>query len=101
MKPSTIRFSGMPGPRREWIRWFGDKEGIAVQRGVYQYSLSPFQLKVGPNWARGYLEGALRHLKGEARFYTVPFLFGIGVYVWANDHYAYLNSKANHVEGDK
>ncbi|KAF8912661.1 cytochrome b-c1 complex subunit 8 [Mucidula mucida] len=114
MRPSLIRLGDMPGPRRAYNVWWGDKHGLMKQRGMYQYSLSPFQSKAAPHWARDYLFNGYRRLSKEAVYWVIPFGFGssrlfrprcnnahraagYGVYTWANNYTEYHESKAGHL----
>ncbi|KAF9022347.1 hypothetical protein BDZ89DRAFT_1163294 [Hymenopellis radicata] len=97
MRPSLIRLGDMPGPRRAYNVWWGDKHGLVKQRGMYQYTLSPFQSKAAPHWARDYLFNGYRRLSKEAIYWVIPFSFGYGVYTWANNYTEYIESKAGHL----
>ncbi|KAJ8079616.1 ubiquinol--cytochrome-c reductase subunit 8 [Marasmius tenuissimus] len=99
MRPSSTRFSDMPG--RECLsasKWWGDNHGAGVrQRGIIQYSISPFQTKSMPNLVRNYVFNFYRRVSAEAIYFLVPFGIGYGIYTWGKARYEYVNSKAGHV----
>ncbi|KAK0474172.1 cytochrome b-c1 complex subunit 8 [Armillaria novae-zelandiae] len=99
MRPTLIRYGEMPGPQRAWSSWWGDKHGGARMKGVYQYTISPFQAKAGPNWAREYLFQGYRRIAAEVPYWIVPFAMGYGIYTWANNYTKYHDSKAAHEAG--
>ncbi|KIY70724.1 hypothetical protein CYLTODRAFT_370633 [Cylindrobasidium torrendii FP15055 ss-10] len=95
MRPTLIRLSEMPGPKRAWSTWWGDKHGNFVrQKGIKSYALSSFQGKAGKNWASDYLFNGYRRISQEAVYWVVPFGFGYGIYKWANNYTEYHESKA-------
>ncbi|TFK29424.1 hypothetical protein FA15DRAFT_677685 [Coprinopsis marcescibilis] len=93
MRPTIARQSDMPGPKN---LWWGDKTGTR-QRGITQYTISPYQTKVAPHWARTYLFNFYRRVGGELLFFGVPIAIGYATYSWAKSHDAYVNSKAGHI----
>ncbi|KAF5350652.1 hypothetical protein D9756_008711 [Leucocoprinus leucothites] len=95
MRPTLARADGMPGPR-VYNLWWGDKRGTP-QRGLIQYTISPWQTKSAPNMFREYLFNGYRRLAGEFKFWVIPFGIGYGVYAWARSYDTYQNSKAGHI----
>ncbi|RDB23761.1 Cytochrome b-c1 complex subunit 8 [Hypsizygus marmoreus] len=95
MRPSIARFSDMPGGK-VYSLWWGDSGGIR-QKGIVQYTLSPFQSKAAPHMIRSYLFNGYRRLSGELLFFLIPFGTGYGIYSWAKSYDAYQNSKAGHI----
>ncbi|KAJ7126516.1 cytochrome b-c1 complex subunit 8 [Mycena crocata] len=92
MRPSIARLGDMPGPK-VYLQWWGDQSGQR-QKGVYQYTISPYQSKAAPNMFRSYLFNGIRRLS----VYALPILIPSGVYyyVWQNalKDYEWRNSKA-------
>ncbi|KAJ7594041.1 cytochrome b-c1 complex subunit 8 [Mycena floridula] len=98
MRPSIARFSDMPGPQRAWNAWWGDRHGsITRQKGVIQYTLSPYQSKAAPQMIRTYMFNGFRRISAEAFYVVFPFAVGYGIYAWARSYDEYHNSKAGHV----
>ncbi|TFL04132.1 cytochrome b-c1 complex subunit 8 [Pterulicium gracile] len=97
MRPSASVMSEMPGGK-VYNEWWGVK--TSKQKGIYSYTLSPYQSKAAPNWARNYLFNGYRRISGEVIFWVVPFTLGYGIYTWANKHAAYLDSKQAHIAGE-
>ncbi|TFK75654.1 hypothetical protein BDN72DRAFT_954818 [Pluteus cervinus] len=96
MRPTVAHMSGMPGPK-VYMQWWGDKNGAIKQKGIYQYTLSPYQFKANPNMIRNYLFNAYRRLSGEALFFIIPFAAGYGIYSWAKSYDGWAKSKAGHL----
>ncbi|KAJ7634169.1 cytochrome b-c1 complex subunit 8 [Mycena polygramma] len=80
MRFSNALRSEMPGPKVYNI-WWGDRSGQA-QKGIYQYTLSPYQAKAAPQMFRNYLFNGFRRLS----VYALPILVPAGIYyyVWTN-----------------
>jgi len=95
MKPTIARRSEMPGPK-VYSLWWGDSTGIR-QRGIVQYTISPWQTKAAPHWVRSYLFNGYRRLSGEFLFFGIPFAIGYATYSWAKSYDEYQNSKAGHI----
>ncbi|PFH53419.1 hypothetical protein AMATHDRAFT_171189 [Amanita thiersii Skay4041] len=95
MRPTFARHSDMPGPK-VYNLWWGDQTGIR-QKGITQYTLSPFQAKAAPKMIRNYLFNGYRRLAGEAIFWIIPFGIGYGVYTWARNYEEWAKSKAGHL----
>jgi len=95
MKPTITRHSGMPGPK-VYNLWWGDKTGMK-QRGMIQYTISPWQTKSAPHWMRNYLFNGYRRISGELLFFGIPFAIGYATYSWAKSYDEYQNSKAGHI----
>ncbi|EAU83901.1 hypothetical protein CC1G_10306 [Coprinopsis cinerea okayama7 len=96
MRPTAARFSDMPGPK-VYNLWWGDKTGTLRQKGITTYTISPYQTKTAPHWARNYLFNFYRRIGGELLFFGIPFALGYATYAWAKKHDAYMNSKAGHI----
>ncbi|KAJ3937192.1 MAG: cytochrome b-c1 complex subunit 8 [Lentinula lateritia] len=98
MRPSIARASEMPGPKRAWSSWWGAP--IIKQKGIVEYTLSPYQTKAAPHWVRNYVFNFYRRVSAEAVYFVIPFVrqtLGYGIYAWAKRHDAYQNSKAGHI----
>ncbi|KJA23809.1 hypothetical protein HYPSUDRAFT_104568, partial [Hypholoma sublateritium FD-334 SS-4] len=95
MRPTLPRRSDMPGPK-VYNLWWGDKSG-GTQRGIVQYTISPYQTKAAPHWLRNYIFNGYRRLSGEVLFFGIPIAIGYGVYTWAKGFDEYQNSKAGHL----
>ncbi|KAF8150340.1 cytochrome b-c1 complex subunit 8 [Pholiota molesta] len=95
MRPTLARHSDMPGPK-VYNLWWGDKSGVR-QRGIVQYTLSPYQTKAAPHWLRSYIFNGYRRISGEILFFGIPFVVGYGVYTWAKSYDEFQNSKAGHL----
>ncbi|KAJ7043447.1 cytochrome b-c1 complex subunit 8 [Mycena alexandri] len=95
MRPSNAVLSDMPGPK-VYNLWWGDRT-IQKQKGIYQYTLSPYQSKAAPNMFRNYLFNGFRRLSVYALPIIVP--AGIYYYVWkaAVKDYNWRNSKEGHI----
>ncbi|KAJ3869533.1 cytochrome b-c1 complex subunit 8 [Lentinula novae-zelandiae] len=95
MRPSIARASEMPGPKRAWSSWWGAP--IIKQKGIVEYTLSPYQTKAAPHWVRNYVFNFYRRVSAEAVYFVIPFGLGYGIYAWAKRHDAHQNSKAGHI----
>ncbi|KAK7030740.1 ubiquinol-cytochrome-c reductase complex subunit 8 [Favolaschia claudopus] len=95
MKPSVTRLSDMPGPKVYNV-WWGDRT-LPKQRGIYQYTLSPYQAKAAPQMFRSYLFNGIRRLGVYALPIFVP--AGIYYYTWKAHvaNYEWRNSKEGHL----
>ncbi|KAF9444199.1 hypothetical protein P691DRAFT_678055 [Macrolepiota fuliginosa MF-IS2] len=96
MKPTLARADGMPGRKHTYNLWWGDKSGVR-QKGLVQYTISPWQTKAAPQMFRTYLFNGYRRLSGELIFWVIPFGIGYGIYSWAKSFDHYQNSKAGHL----
>ncbi|KIY49831.1 hypothetical protein FISHEDRAFT_72455 [Fistulina hepatica ATCC 64428] len=96
MRPTNVRFSEMPGPRRVYSPWWGDKNH-AKQKGVIQYTLASNSSKTGPHWLRSYIFNGYRRLSQEAFYFLIPATIGYGIYAWAKRYDAWQNSKEGHL----
>ncbi|KAI0753273.1 cytochrome b-c1 complex subunit 8 [Daedaleopsis nitida] len=97
MRPTEIRRSEMPGPK-VYNLWWGDK-GVQKQRGIIQYSISPWQQRAAHQLIRNYIFNGYRRLSSQLVYWVVPFAFGYSVYSWAKRYDTWQNSKAAHVAG--
>ncbi|KAM6501114.1 Cytochrome b-c1 complex subunit 8 [Amanita muscaria] len=95
MKATLARSSDMPGPKT-YMMWWGN-QGVIKQKGIKQYTISPFQARAAPNWLRSYIFNGYRRLSGEALFFLIPIGIGYGVYTWAKSYDAWTKSKAGHL----
>ncbi|KAJ7355422.1 cytochrome b-c1 complex subunit 8 [Mycena albidolilacea] len=95
MRPSIARFSDMPGPK-VYNLWWGDQT-VPKQKGIYQYTLSPYQSKAAPQMFRSYLFNGVRRLSVYALPIVIP--AGIYYYTWkaAVKDYEWRNSKEGHL----
>ncbi|KAJ7224437.1 cytochrome b-c1 complex subunit 8 [Mycena pura] len=91
MKFSNVLRSDMPGPK-VYNLWWGDGT-LAKQKGIYQYTISPYQAKAAPHMIRNYLFNGARRLS----VYALPILVPASIYyyVWqaAVKDYHWRNSK--------
>ncbi|KZO99196.1 putative ubiquinol-cytochrome c reductase complex 11 kDa protein [Calocera viscosa TUFC12733] len=78
-----------------WMGWWGDFGG-PKQKGIVQYSLSPFQQKAMGDAFSSYLFNGYRRIVAQVPYFAIPFGFGYGIYTWANSYGAYLESKEGH-----
>ncbi|TFY81100.1 hypothetical protein EWM64_g2916 [Hericium alpestre] len=76
--------------------WWGDKSGIN-QRGIVQYTLSPFRQRPVHHMVRHWMFNGYRRLSKQVPYWIVPFAIGYGTYTWANNQYAWQMSKAGHL----
>ncbi|CAA7266223.1 unnamed protein product [Cyclocybe aegerita] len=97
MRPTIARHSDMPGGK-VYNLWWGDKSSVSGrQRGIVEYTISPWQTKAAPHWIRSYLFNGYRRISGELFFFGIPIAVGYGVYTWAKNYDEYQNSKAGHL----
>ncbi|KAJ7760398.1 hypothetical protein B0H16DRAFT_1532193 [Mycena metata] len=117
MRPSNAVLSDMPGlcilNSRQNL-WWGDRT-IQKQKGIYQYTLSPYQSKAAPHMFRNYLFNGFRRLSVYAlpiivpawnlcvhRKHSQPYIYSsyaLDYYVWkaAVKDYNWRNSKEGHI----
>ncbi|KAJ7623379.1 cytochrome b-c1 complex subunit 8 [Roridomyces roridus] len=95
MRPSNALKSDMPGPK-VYLQWWGDQSAQRM-KGVYQYTLSPYQAKAAPHMLRSYLFNGIRRLSIYALPIAIP--AGIYYYTWnaAVKDYHWRNSKEGHL----
>ncbi|KAJ7115798.1 cytochrome b-c1 complex subunit 8 [Mycena epipterygia] len=95
MRPSNALFSDMPGPK-VYNLWWGDQTATK-QKGIYQYTISPYQAKAAPHMFRNYLFNGFRRLS----VYALPILIPVGIYYYtwtsAVKDYEWRNSKEGHL----
>ncbi|CAD6567990.1 MAG: ubiquinol--cytochrome-c reductase subunit 8 [Tremellales sp. Tagirdzhanova-0007] len=94
MRPTLRAMSGMPEPKH-YIGWWGDMGG-PKQKGIVQYSLSPYQQRAMKGVFSGYLFNGFSRLAGQMPYWIVPFAIAYGTYTWGSNKYAYYNSKEGH-----
>ncbi|THH31830.1 hypothetical protein EUX98_g2346 [Antrodiella citrinella] len=87
----------MPGPK-VYNLWWGDR-GVAKQKGIIQYSISPVRQRATHNMFRGYLFNGFTRLSAHVGYWIIPFAVGYGTYTWAKKYDTWQNSKAAHVAG--
>ncbi|KAI0317976.1 cytochrome b-c1 complex subunit 8 [Amylostereum chailletii] len=98
MKPSTARMSEMPGPKAGNV-WWGDYHNLQKQRGITQYSVSPFRQNPTAHLFRSYLFNGYRRLSSQFIYWAIPFAIGYSTYAYAKKRDAWQNSKAGHLAG--
>ncbi|KXN82373.1 Cytochrome b-c1 complex subunit 8 [Leucoagaricus sp. SymC.cos] len=76
--------------------WWGDNRNIR-QKGITQYTISPWQTKSAPQMFRSYLFNGYRRLSGEFIFWAIPFGIAYGIYSWAKSYDKWQNSKEGHI----
>ncbi|GAK68391.1 ubiquinol-cytochrome c reductase subunit 8 [Moesziomyces antarcticus] len=96
MRASQVSFSGMPTGKK-YMGWWGDMGGPA-QRGIVQYSVSPFQQNAMRGALHSYIFYGFKRIMQQAPYFAVPFAAGYGLIAWAKSKNAYYNSKAGHAE---
>ncbi|EPQ51858.1 hypothetical protein GLOTRDRAFT_112327 [Gloeophyllum trabeum ATCC 11539] len=96
MRPSIVVRSEMPGPKT-YNPWWGDLSGIQRQKGITQYSLSPFKQRAAKHLIQNYIFNGYRRLAEQVPYWIVPFAIGYGTYTWAKRYDEWLNSKAGHL----
>ncbi|KAI0050263.1 hypothetical protein FA95DRAFT_1555765 [Auriscalpium vulgare] len=97
MRPSIAAMSEMPGPKVYNV-WWGDYHGgTQRQRGIYQYTVSPFAQNPTKHLFRHYLFNAYRRISQQFVYFAVPITIGYSVYAWAKRKDAWQNSKAGHL----
>ncbi|KAK1923158.1 cytochrome b-c1 complex subunit 8 [Papiliotrema laurentii] len=94
MRPTLPVQAGMPGPKT-YIGWWGDMKG-PTQKGVIQYSLSPYRQRPFAGAIQGYVFNGFSRIMQQAPYWIIPFTLGYGVYTWGKAKYAYYNSKEGH-----
>ncbi|ETW77295.1 hypothetical protein HETIRDRAFT_37298, partial [Heterobasidion irregulare TC 32-1] len=95
MKATNVCMSDMPGPK-VYNLWWGDKSGIR-QKGVIQYSVSPFRQRASKNLIQGYIFNGYRRLSAHFAYWAVPASLGYAIYAWAKSRDAWHTSKAGHI----
>ncbi|PWN49385.1 putative ubiquinol-cytochrome c reductase complex 11 kda protein [Violaceomyces palustris] len=96
MRPSQVAHSGMPtGPK--YMGWWGAMGGPA-QKGIAQYTVSPFQQNAMKGALHGYIFYGYKRIMQQAPYFALPFAVGYGLIAWAKKKNAYYNSKAGHAE---
>ncbi|CAK5273917.1 unnamed protein product [Mycena citricolor] len=95
MRPTRAAFSDMPGPK-VYNLWWGDQTA-AKQKGIYTYTLSPYQSKAAPHMLRSYLFNGVRRLSIYALPIAIP--SAIYYYTWqaAVKDCHWRNSKEGHL----
>ncbi|KZT43357.1 ubiquinol-cytochrome c reductase subunit 8 [Sistotremastrum suecicum HHB10207 ss-3] len=94
MRPSLVARGDMPGGKH-YIGWWGDMGG-PKQKGIIQYSLSPFKQRAFKGALTGYVFNGYRRLAGHFPYFILPVVIGYTTYTWASDKYHWLNSKEGH-----
>ncbi|KAF8512756.1 cytochrome b-c1 complex subunit 8 [Hysterangium stoloniferum] len=83
MRPSSAARSGMPERPK--------------QKGIIQYSMSPFRQRAFAGALHGYIFNGYKRIAANLPYCILPIAIGYGVYSWGKSHYEYLNSKAGHL----
>ncbi|KZT22274.1 hypothetical protein NEOLEDRAFT_1181015 [Neolentinus lepideus HHB14362 ss-1] len=96
MRPTQIRMSDMPGPKT-YNPWWGDKGGIIKQKGIVQYTVSPFRQRAAKHMFQNWIFNGYRRLAEQAPYWIVPFAIGYGTYTWAKRYHDWLDSKEGHL----
>jgi len=96
MRP-TAAIRGEAPTGKAYNLWWGTREGATPQKGITQYSVSPFRQRAAKNLFRGYLFNGYRRLSSQVGYWIVPVVLGYSTYAWAKKHDAYLNSKEGHL----
>ncbi|KAH9442426.1 hypothetical protein MJO28_015343 [Puccinia striiformis f. sp. tritici] len=97
MIPSNVNHSGMPTGKK-WMGWWGNMGG-PKQKGITEYSLSPYRQSPGKHAFRGWLFQGYRRLACQVPYWIVPFGVGYGVIKWADADNHFRNTKAGHAQG--
>ncbi|KAE8225561.1 hypothetical protein CF319_g1719 [Tilletia indica] len=95
MQVSQVRQSSMPSGRK-WIGWWGAMGGPA-QKGITQYSISPYQTANMRGAVQTYLFYGYKRIMQQAPYFAVPVAAGYFIYTWGKKGSAYNNSKAGHL----
>ncbi|KAF8607268.1 ubiquinol-cytochrome c reductase subunit 8 [Ceratobasidium sp. AG-I] len=98
MRPTSVARSGMPSGKA-YMGWWGDLGG-PKQKGIVTYGLSPWSQRPFAGALHGYLFNGYARLASQVPYFAIPLGTAYAVYVWANKHDAFLNSKAGHSHGD-
>ncbi|EIN14510.1 hypothetical protein PUNSTDRAFT_80939 [Punctularia strigosozonata HHB-11173 SS5] len=96
MRPTFVARSDMPGPPN-YNLWWGDKTGGQRQKGIVQYSVSPFRLRAFKHLLSGYLFNGYRRIAAQAPYFVIPFAAGYGIYAWARKYDEWQRSKDGHI----
>ncbi|KAI9617841.1 hypothetical protein PSHT_11023 [Puccinia striiformis] len=78
--------------------WWGNMGG-PKQKGITEYSLSPYRQSPGKHAFRGWLFQGYRRLACQVPYWIVPFGVGYGVIKWADADNHFRNTKAGHAQG--
>ncbi|GFZ51348.1 Complex III subunit 8 [Saitozyma sp. JCM 24511] len=84
MRPTQIVQSGMPGGKT-YMGWWGDMGGPR-QKGIVQYTLSPFKQKAMRGVFQGYLFNGFRRIMAQVPYFALPFAGGYAVYIWGSNN---------------
>ncbi|KAG8838097.1 ubiquinol--cytochrome-c reductase subunit 8 [Serendipita sp. 405] len=95
MRPTLAVSGDMPGPK-VYIGWWGAM-GSPKQKGITQYTLSPYRQKPLKGMLSGYVIHGVRRLGAQVPYFGPPFAIGYLVYTWAKAKDHYNNSKAGHI----
>ena len=74
MRPTQIVQSGMPTGDK-YMGWWGNFGG-PKQKGVYQYSISPFQQNAMAGALRNWTFYGYKRLLQQAPYFAIPFALG-------------------------
>ncbi|KLO15549.1 hypothetical protein SCHPADRAFT_871032 [Schizopora paradoxa] len=96
MRPTQVRMlSEMPNGKH-YMGWWGDM-GSLPQKGIIQYSPSPYRQRAMAHWFSNYLFNGFRRVATHLPFVVPPFAIGYGIYAYAKSFDAYQSSKAGHI----
>ncbi|KAI0037094.1 cytochrome b-c1 complex subunit 8 [Vararia minispora EC-137] len=87
----------MPGPKVYNVWWGDYAHGTKLQKGIVQYTVSPFYANPTKNMFRDWLFNGTRRLGQQLPYWSIPFAIGYAVYTWGNKRYAWQNSKEGHI----
>ncbi|CEH14548.1 Ubiquinol cytochrome c reductase, subunit QCR8 [Ceraceosorus bombacis] len=94
MRPSAPVESGMPTGKK-YMGWWGDFGG-PKQKGLIQYSISPFQQNPMKGALHGYLFFGFKRIMARMTYFGIPFAAGYGIYSWSVAKNEFYNSKEGH-----
>ncbi|KAM0788092.1 hypothetical protein ACM66B_001261 [Microbotryomycetes sp. NB124-2] len=101
MRPSAPVASGMPtsnSQKHPFMGWWGDMGG-PKQKGITQYSVSPFRQSVFRGALKGYVTNGYKRLAQQSIYFAVPIAVGYGILSWAIKDNHFRNSKHGQIAG--
>ncbi|KDQ13792.1 hypothetical protein BOTBODRAFT_110963 [Botryobasidium botryosum FD-172 SS1] len=78
--------------------WWGSMGG-PKQKGITQYGLSHFRQRPFAGALHGYIFNGYARIVSQAPYFVLPLGFAYGVYTWANQKAAWLQTKEGHAHG--
>ncbi|PWN98414.1 putative ubiquinol-cytochrome c reductase complex 11 kDa protein [Tilletiopsis washingtonensis] len=94
MRPTAPAHSGMPTGTK-YMGWWGAMGG-PKQKGIVQYSISPFQQNPMAGALKGYLFFGYKRIMAQVPYFAVPFGIGYAIYSWGVKKNEWYNSKEGH-----